>query len=140
MKKSLNTGIVNAAKINFEDVCLTAETLTKKIITSAIRNSDYTIAGIKAELAKIGDNIEITSSGQAYNINLIANYIPDGECDLLTPYTAKISLVVKDDKIISYAQGNSAFKVDGHFVDADELYELYANNPEKFEPSMFCKA
>ena len=59
---------------------------------------------------------------------------------MLIPYTAKISAVVKNKEILSYVQGKSAFKVDGHFVDSDELYELYANNPEKFKASMFCKA
>lgn len=140
MKKTLNTGIVNATKINFENVCLSAEILIKKIVESAISNSDCTVDGIKARLSKIGENIEIASSGQAYNISLIVNYIPDGECDLLIPYTSKISAVVKNKEILSYVQGNSAFKVDGHFVDSDELYELYANNPEKFKASMFCKA
>lgn len=140
MKKSLNTGVVNAAKINFEDVCLSAEILTKKIVELAISNSDCTVEGIKAELSKIGENIEIVSSEQAYNISLIVNYIPDGECDLLIPYTAKISAVVKNKGLLSYVQGNSAFKIDGQFVDADALYELYENHTEKFEVSRFCKA
>ena len=140
MKKSLNTGIVNAAKINFEDVCLSAEILAKKIVASAISNSDCTVEGIKAVLSKIGENIEFVFSGQAYNISLIVNYIPDGECELLIPYRAKISIVLKNKEILSCLQENGAFKVDGQFVSTDELYELYANNPEKFKASMFCKA